>query len=601
MGYKIEFAGTKLHEIVQISKVNISVLPSRENFTRSIPAYNGSILSGFKYSERIISVDISIPTVTRNDFSNVVQKLAYALDVSNPSKLIINNSNIVYYAVLDGDTDINKLYNTGTTTINFVCHDPIGYENAYTGTMMDSSKIFRFTDMGTYNSYPILGFKFSKPSTFLYLTNEKSEVMMIGSKNNGTIQTVPENNIIVSDNCTNSSTFTNGGNVTVSDNRVVGGNFGVGNSGNSIVATNYGTDVKNKWTGTTFRRNLGKNLEQFEVRTNFSFTSKGENFTALNPNDLVRVIRKSGTYLYSKSDFTSGILCHIPYGTDVNILVMGNNRSCKVRYNGKTGWVDTNDIGRIQINTKSTSRKTYADEQMGLIEACGYDSSGQLLFRFHIRDDSKYFEHVIPEVYIKDKLYLSSNTTIPTPNKVTEKDEYGKPTGEVEIPSGAFGVWNDYTGTFTIRRKKLDNGKYRWWAKINRTLDGVTVTQTIDMGAGVVNDSLPKGNLNHIIFYIAKYDGAEPVSLMSVNHITVLDISNEDGNQQEEVNYEIFKNGDLLEIDFEKCTVKLNNENFIHKLDIGSQFFSVGKNSRIVVKSDDTGVTGTCSYRKRYI
>ena len=46
---------------------------------------------------------------------------------------------------------------------------------------------------------------------------------------------------------------------------------------------------------------------------------------------------------------------------------------------------------------------------------------------------------------------------------------------------------------------------------------------------------------------------------------------------------------------------KLNNENFIHKLDIGSQFFSVGKNSKIVVKSDDTGVTGTCSYRKRYI
>lgn len=601
MGYKIEFAGTKLHEIVQISKVNISVLPSRENFTRSIPAYNGSILSGFKYSERIISVDISIPTVTRNDFSNVIQKLAYALDVSNPSKLIINNSNIVYYAVLDGDTDISKLYNTGTTTINFVCHDPIGYENAYTGTMMDSSKIFRFTDMGTYNSYPILGFKFSKPSTFLYLTNEKSEVMMIGSKNDGTIQTVPESDIVVSDDCTNSSTFTNGGNVTVSDNRVVGGNFGVGNNGNSIVATNYGTDVENKWTGTTFRRNLGKNLEQFEVRVNFTFSSEGENFTALNPKDLVRVIRKSGTYLYSKEDFNSGILSFIPYGTDFNIIKMGEHRACQVRYNGKTGWVDTNDLGRIQINTKSLSRKTYSDEQMGLIEACGYDASGQLLWRMHIRDNNPYFEHVIPEVYFKDKLYLSSNTTIPTPNKVTEKDEDGKPTGEVEIPSGAFGVWNDYTGTFTIRRKKLSNGQYRWWAKMNRTYDGINVSQEIDMGAGVINDSLPKGQLNHIIFYIAKYDGAEPVSVMAVNHITVKDISYEDKQQEEEVNVEIFKAGDTLEIDFEQCTVKLNNENFIHKLGIESQFFSVGKNSRIIVKSDDTGVTGTCSYRKRYI
>ena len=600
MGYKIEFAGTKLHEIVQISKVNISVLPSRENFVRSIPAYNGSILSGFKYAERIISVDINIPTKTREDFHSVVYRLAYALDVANPSKLIINDSDIVYYAVVDGSTDITRLQNTGTTTVTFICHDPLGYDNKYSSSVMDSSNTFRFTDMGTYSSYPILGFKFTKPSTFLYLTNEKSEVMMIGSKTDSTTQTVTYNSTQINDDCTDSSTFTNGGNVTVSDNRVVGGNYGVGNDGHSIVATSYGTDVTNKWTGTTFRRNLGKNLEQFEVRANFSFTSKGENFTALNPKDLVRVIRKSGTYLY-KDESKSAILKHIPYGTDFNIIKFGKNTTCQVKYSGLTGWVTTDDVGRIQISQKSIARKVYADEQMGLIEACGYDSSGQLLFRFHIRDNSKYFEHVIPEVYIKDKLYLSSNTTIPTPNKVTEKNEDGKPTGEVEIPSGAFGVWNDYIGTFTIRRKKIENGKYRWWAKINRTIDGVTVSQEIHMGSGVVNDSLPKGNLNHIIFYIAKYDGAEPVSLMSVNHLTVLDISNEDGNQQEEVNYEIFKNGDLLEIDFEKCTVKLNNENFIHKLDIGSQFFSVGKNSKIVVKSDDTGVTGTCSYRKRYI
>lgn len=608
MGYKIEFAGTKLHEIVQISRVNTSILPSRENFTRSIPAYNGSILSGFKYTERIISVDVGIPTSTREDFTSTIQKLAYALDVSSPSKLIINNSNIVYYAVIDGSTDISKMYNTGTTTINFICHDPVGYENGYSSVVMDSSKMFKFTDMGTYSSYPILGFKFSKPSTFLYLTNEKSEVMMIGSKNDSTLPTIKPSPIVVGDDCTDSSTFTNGGNVTVSDNRVVGGNFGVGNQGHSIVATSYGNDVENKWTGTTFRKNIGKNLEQFEVRVNLSFSSQGKNFEILNPTDLVRVVRKSGTYLYKESNFNSATLLHIPYGTDLNILKMGTNRSCQVKYNGKTGWVDTNDIGRIQINKKlqtkvasADARATYADEQMGLIEACGYDSSGQILFRFHIRDNNKYFEHVMPEIYIKDKLYLHSNTTIPQPHKVTEKNEDGKPTGEVEIPSGAFGVWNDYTGTFTIRRKKLPNGKFRWWAKINRTQDGVNVSQEIDMGAGVINDSLPKGDLNHIIFYIAKYDGADPVSVMAINHVTVIDISNEDGNVEEEVNTEIFEKGDLLEIDFEKCTVKLNNENFIHKLSIDSQFFSVNKNSRIIVKSDDTGINGTCSYRKRYI
>lgn len=608
MGYKLEYAGIKLHEIIQINKINTSILPSRENFSKVIPINDGSYYNGYRYSERIISVEINIPTKTRKDFNDIVQKLAYILNVKSPSRLIIDDSNIVYYAVIDGDTDISKLFKSGSATLNFVCHDPVGYDKKYSGIIMNNDKMFKFTNMGTYNSYPILGFTFTKPSTFIYLTNENGESLMVGSQKDDTAPSVQETTTVVNDYCDDSSSFTQGGNITVSDNRIVSGNYGVGNNGLSIVATSYGTDVENKWTGPTFRRNVGKNLDQFEVRVNMSFSSQGKNFTVIEPKELVRVICKSGTTMHKDNDKNSAVIQLIPYGTDLNIITMGNYGYCSVKYNNKVGWIDTKHIARISLSsdtkkTKSTyaSSTEYAEDQMGLIEALGFDDRGQLLFRFHIRDNNKYFEHVIPEVYIKDKLYLSSNTTIPTPSAVATKDDDGIINGEQPIASGVFGDWNDYTGTFTIRRKKLENGQYRWWAKINRTEDGLNVTQEIHMGPGVIDSSLPTRPLNHIVFYISKFDSADPVSVMAINHITVKDISKEDGYVEEEINLEIFDEDDYLEIDFEKCTVKLNGDDFIHKLDIGSQFFNVEQNSKIIVKSDDNSLSGVCSYRKRYI
>ncbi|HJF34502.1 MAG TPA: phage tail family protein [Clostridium perfringens] len=599
---KVEFAGVKLHDIVHISRIATSILPKRNNFSIETPSANGSSYSGFRYGERIFHIEIGIKSRTAKDFNEIKSNLANALNINIPSKLIINDSDIIYYAVIDGDTDINKLFQFGKSTLTFICYDPMGYSKYYISNIMDTNKNFIFSNMGTYNSYPIIGFEFSKPSSFVYLANENKESVLIGRIKDNTVETIQNKSLVIDDDCTDSSVFTNGGNVTVSDNRVVSGAYGVGNYGASIVATNYGPDVQNKWIGPTFRKNLDRNLEEFEVKVNLSFSSHGKNFNPPNVKDLVKVAKKSGTYMYTKSDPNSAIILSIPFGTDLSILEFTKNKMCKVIYSGKTGYIKTDDVWRIN---KSNSRSNeeiewgYAEEQMGLIEVMGFDSSGQLLFRFHIRDNNKYFEHVIPEVYIKDKLYLHSNTTVPTPNTINMKDDNGNPIGTANIASGMFGDWNDYTGTFTIRRKKLENGKYRWWAKISRTNDGVNENKEINMGAGIINDSLPTGKLNHLVFYISKFSGVEAVSVMTVNHIKVNDISNED--KKEEVNVDIFQQGDCLEIDFENCEVTLNGDSCMDKLDIGSSFFSVGKNSIVSVRSDDENIKGTCSYRKRYL
>lgn len=608
MSYIVNFAGNGLHNYFKILNVRRELIPSRSNFTKDIPGSHGQYYTGFKYNEKKIVLECCFNATSRIEHMEKVYAISDILNVKSPSQLTINDYPLrCTYAVPSGSIDISKFKYNGKFEIEFICFDPFEYAIYYSSERM-YDKEYRFTDMGTVTSYPIFGFKFTKPSTFLFLTNEKGESLMVGQQYDGTLPTKPSTSILVDDDCQDSSTFTNGGNNVVSANRVVDGNYGVGNNGLSIVATSYGDNVEGKWVGPTFRKNIGKNLDQFEVRVNMSFSSQGKNFSEPNPKDLVRVAKKSGLLLYKEENPSSAVVGIVPYGTQLNVIRFGvaGYHLAYVKYDGKYGWLDTDFLWRININSPTRQKRTtnemeYAEDQMGLMEVIGYDDSGQLLFRFHIRDNNKYFEHVIPEVYIREKLMLHSNTTIPTPNTINEKDDNGKMTSIQPIQSGVFGDWNDYTGTFTIRRKKLENGQYRWWAKITRTEDGVNISQEIHMGPGVIDESLPKGKLNNLVFYIAKYDGTKEVSVMSVNHVKVIDISNEDGNNEEEVNLEIFKEGDLLEIDCEKCEVTLNGESYIHKLDIGSQFFSVEKNSRVLVRSDDENVIGTCSYRKRYI
>ena len=608
MAYEVFYAGLPLHDYFTILNVNRELIPSRSNFTKDIPGSHGQYYTGFKYNEKKITLECYFKAKSKEEHIEKIYSTSNILNVTSPSQLIISdNPTRCSYAIPNGNIEISKLRYNGKFTIEFICYDPLDYSIYYSSEKM-TNKEYRFTDMGTEKSYPIFGFKFTKPSTFLFLTNEKGESLMVGQQYDSTKPTKPSTSILVDDDCQNSSTFTQGGNNVVSANRVVDGNYGVGNNGLSIVATSYGENVEGKWVGPSFRKNIGKNLEQFEVRVNMSFSSQGKNFSEPNPKDLVRVAKKSGLLLYKEENPNSAVVGIVPYGTQLNVIRFGvaGYHLAYVKYDGKYGWLDTDFLWRININSptrqsRSVDEMEYAEDQMGLMEVIGYDDAGQLLFRFHLRDNNKYFEHVIPEVYIREKLMLHSNTTIPTPNTINEKDDSGKMTSIQPIQSGVFGDWNDYTGTFTIRRKKLADGKYRWWAKITRTEDGVNVSQEMHMGPGVIDDSLPKGKLNNLVFYIAKYDSTKEVSVMAVNHVKVIDISNEDGNNTEEVNLEIFKDGDLLEIDCEKCEVTLNGESYIHKLDIGSQFFSVEKNSRVLARSDDENVVGTCSYRKRYI
>ena len=93
---------------------------------------------------------------------------------------------------------------------------------------------------------------------------------------------------------------------------------------------------------------------------------------------------------------------------------------------------------------RTIQERSFAEEQMGVLEIYGYDQNGTKLFKLMFADWNEFYEYTEPKVYIGNSLVLSEGKNTPTARKVEGKN----------VESGVFGDFNDFTGSITIRREK---------------------------------------------------------------------------------------------------------------------------------------------------
>ena len=166
MAYKVEFAGRELHEYVTILNVNRK-FPERMNFTKDISGVHGKHYIGYKYSEKIIKLECLITAQEREDKVEILNEVAFLLDVAEPQKLVIDdNPNVFCYAVPKSIGDIESVGYGGKFDIEFVCYDPYNYaiEDDYFDA--DSEGIVTVENGGTANTYPIIDTVFQKNTNF---------------------------------------------------------------------------------------------------------------------------------------------------------------------------------------------------------------------------------------------------------------------------------------------------------------------------------------------------------------------------------------------------------------------------------------------------
>lgn len=632
MSYIVTYGENNLNDYCTILNVKRSLLPERSNFSKEIPIMNGSYYTGSKYGERIITLEVLINAKSREEYALKISELASVLDVKEPTKLIINDEPYkMYYAVLDGNTELDKKFNSGVVELNFICHNPLAYSLYWNTYRPDTNGVFTVESYGTADTYPLMDIDFVSKGCFFQLTNPKGETVLIGAPKNATKPNFTTTDILVDDNCSDSSTMTSISESLFDSGRKITGQYGVGLNGQAIVCTNYGTEQENNWTGTGFKRNIGQNVSEFEVVVELAFSSQGNNYVAPPPTPpspppapvptppakepepvqtpppvslgTYKVVNCGGLWINREANINNPLYPMAPgtliYPTEISGGWAKHTHSN--RWNTFTGWSSMKYLQKVSDNGRSLSREIntfsngeYADEQLGLIEIYGFDQNGAKLFKMEISDTSPYYEYVDPKIYVGNHLILHDGKNTPSARKETVDGQ------EKEVASGVFGDYNDFDGQLVIKKEKNTKGQDLWSCEIRKIVNGKMVVGMTTSNQ-FINASYPKGDLNYIGVYIGRYGNNPETSVMGVKNIKVRKL-NMKTDQVVDGNLEIFYPKDHMQIDFATGLVTLNDQPILSRVDIGSEFFSVPKgSSQFVFKTDAVGTSVVCGFQDRFI
>lgn len=153
-----DFIGSSTHNMV-IQDIRNSILPVA--VTRSLaPIGNiGIIYQGSKIGARSIAIDVLIKEASKELLQERIKAIAAWL---NPEKglrplQLPDMENIAIDAVVDGNTDFERIVTTGRTTITFLCPEALYYGlngNTYNFVNVTNNTILSIVNPGTYKEEP---------------------------------------------------------------------------------------------------------------------------------------------------------------------------------------------------------------------------------------------------------------------------------------------------------------------------------------------------------------------------------------------------------------------------------------------------------------
>lgn len=383
----INYGGVDLGQYLELRDIRRNILPTRENYSVDIPSMTGNIYNGFKYGERVIEVDFLVKSLTSYQYVQMLRDIATIIDVDAPCRLyLMDEPNKYYYAVIEGDTNVSEIARgVGEGTLTFVCYNPIAYS--------DEEKIFTGTNSvvcsneGTTKAYPVIDINFSKTATFAQVSNAQTgAAVLVGEWPNVNQPSAPAKGNVISDPCTTLTDWLAVGNVLDAD-RKIDGNFTINSGGYAITPSSFGSHVEgDKWRGPARRRNLGRNVRDFEVVAEFEFDSKGKNYS--NATNTPATSGETNKYRTTANlNIRTGrgtnykILTTMPKGTEVAVTEISGGWG-KVSYKGHTGYSSMNYLSLVQSTTPSGSQTNYqvdTGSSKGLILRSSRSTSSKVL------------------------------------------------------------------------------------------------------------------------------------------------------------------------------------------------------------------------------
>lgn len=272
MAYKVNYYGIDLHNYFDILKVERTMMPPRENFTKDIPGIHGKYYMGYKYAEKEITFECLMKANSAEEYVENLREISFILDSKTPKKLIISDSLEKYcYAIVEGEILPEKIKHNAKFELRFVCYDPITYaieEDFFVG---DINKKISINNAGSTDAFPKLSVAFNNTAHFLQCTNYRGETVLIGTPPNVDNTNVNFDPVVLNDNCQGLEGWNSIGNVV--DNAIVDGSLTINGGGYGITCSNYGSGEE--WHGAGGRKNFTP-VSDFKIEVKIEHNSEGD-------------------------------------------------------------------------------------------------------------------------------------------------------------------------------------------------------------------------------------------------------------------------------------------------------------------------------------
>lgn len=227
----------------------------------TIDSMPGAYLSGTRTHPRSITVPVLIQADTFSNLQKLKEDMAEWLIHDEAKPLIFADElDRVYYAVVDGDLDLDELVRWGEGEITFLCPDPNKYSSSSKNLIFPADTV-KIDNKGTAEADPVFELTAKKKTTFAMVSNGEKVYNLVGKPADVDEQLVNEKTLIFDERGDTLSGWTSAGTAIDHMGKVTGKLVA---DGTGIVVESYGTPDKDQWHGPALMKEITP-VQDFEI------------------------------------------------------------------------------------------------------------------------------------------------------------------------------------------------------------------------------------------------------------------------------------------------------------------------------------------------
>ena len=351
------YNGVDLEMILKVISIDTTLVSNRKNTLIDIPSKHGQIYRSFKYGAKEIKIKCDLKENSDIDLYDTLDSLSSIFDVDEPKPLKINDTGRVYFAVLDGGIDRERICKgMERLELNFICPDPYSYNPNM--QIFNGDKTLSVENKGNIPTPAIFNINFQNDARYIQINNDNGESLLIGSYPKLEKTVIEEKTPVLTETCETTSNFTTASSGVDVDRTIVGTiSPNSGGSSYCIEPADFGSG--DKWHGPALRLNLpsgATNIADFEVNVRMCHNSKGvlEYNQTCETNKITttkyKVTAKTVSLKESRSSSSKTL---ISIKKDIYLQPTEvTNGWIKTTYNSKIGWIKiSTGLKKVTVTT----------------------------------------------------------------------------------------------------------------------------------------------------------------------------------------------------------------------------------------------------------